>query len=135
MTGTREPAAQGDAGDTTGVGGDGAEGAGSGGAVAFGRNFPNKAGDFSGYSDATCYLTTCGFSVGRMQADEPIGILFGQYDIQKWRNLRRIERETLHGTPTGDKRNGPVKVVIFASAPTTAQAAITRAALAKAEAV
>lgn len=33
MTGTREPAAQGDAGDTTGVGRDGAEGVGSDGAV------------------------------------------------------------------------------------------------------
>lgn len=39
-----------------------------------------------------------GFSVGRRQRGSPAGVLFGSYDIQKWRNLRKDERETLHGT-------------------------------------
>ncbi|EKN01089.1 hypothetical protein MXAZACID_02249 [Acidocella sp. MX-AZ02] len=39
-----------------------------------------------------------GMSVGRLQRDEPRGILFGDFDIQKWRNLRPAERAALHGT-------------------------------------
>ncbi len=45
-------------------------------------------------------LRECGFSVGRMQAHSPRGILFGDFDIQKWRNLDIADREALHGQVT-----------------------------------
>ncbi|WP_321935555.1 hypothetical protein [Paraburkholderia sp. J8-2] len=42
----------------------------------------------------------------------PSGLLFGKFDwIAKWRNLTDDEREALHGTMSGDFREGPV--VIF----------------------
>ena len=69
-------------------------------------------GWFVAYDKASAYLYERGFSVGRMQGPDPIGIIFGSYDIQKWRNLRATERLALHGTMTGDKRNGPVTVRI-----------------------
>ncbi|MDG9791959.1 hypothetical protein [Brucella anthropi] len=49
---------------------------------------------------ADAALRECGFSVGRMQAHSPRGILFGDFDIQKWRNLDLADREALHGQVT-----------------------------------
>jgi hypothetical protein len=49
-----------------------------------------------------------GFSVGYMERNSPRGILHGDYAISKWRNLSPVQRKALHGTMTGDMRNGPV---------------------------
>jgi hypothetical protein len=38
-----------------------------------------------------------GFSVGRRQRGALTGVMFGDFDIQKWRNLRPSDRDTLHG--------------------------------------
>ena len=68
-------------------------------------------------------LAWCGYhnmSVGRMQRDDPRGILFGDYDIQKWRNLSPATRRGLHGIfkrmPDGSVqitiRAAPVNLVI-----------------------
>ena len=46
---------------------------------------------------AVSALEAAGFSVGRLQASSPRGVMFGDFDIQKWRNLRRGDRETLDG--------------------------------------
>lgn len=54
-----------------------------------------------------------GYSVGRMQGPSPRGLLRGNYDIQKWRNLRSDERAALHGVMVGSMRTGPVTVRIF----------------------
>lgn len=78
--------------------------------------FDLRAGDFTDYHDAKKWLEDCGFSVGRMQANSPIGILYGCFDIQKWRNLSSTDRLALDGVMTGDMRNGPVLVSLWTSA-------------------
>jgi hypothetical protein len=83
------------------------------------------AGDFAAERRAVALLENHGFSVGRMQHREPRGILFGNFDIQKWRNLSAAERAALHGVMTGDMRNGPVIVEIFESAPHEAKTALS----------
>ncbi len=82
---------------------------------AFQRKF-TEAGDWAALDAATAFLVEHGFSVGRMQARSPRGILFGDFDIQKWRNLSRTEREELHGEMIGG-RGGPVSVFIFEDCP------------------
>jgi hypothetical protein len=83
-------------------------------------------GEFVAVSRAVAALEDCGFSVGRMQAHAPRGILFGLYDIQKWKNLNGEHRRALHGLMNGDYRNGPVTVEIFDGAPELGKAAIRR---------
>jgi hypothetical protein len=82
--------------------------------------------DFTAAHRAVALLENAGFSVGRMQAGAPRGILFGNYDIQKWKNLSADHRQALHGVMTGDMRNGPVTVEIFDSAPDEAKTAMRR---------
>ncbi len=80
-------------------------------------------------------LRECGFSVGRMQAHSPRGILFGDFDIQKWRNLDLADREALHGQVTHLAYFGTeqqlygygAEIVLFDRAPVeAAQALATR---------
>ena len=73
---------------------------------------------------AEAYLTARGFSVGRMQGPERRGILFGQVDIMKWRNLSRRDREVLHGVMQPIEFRGRVRITIFASAPAEAHEAV-----------
>lgn len=42
-------------------------------------------------------LEAAGFSVGRLQASSPRGVMFGSFDIQKWRNLRPADKDGLDG--------------------------------------
>jgi len=53
-----------------------------------------------------------GISYGSSQADGPQGLLFGDYQIAKWRNLTAKERKQLHGMMDGDGRTGPITVYI-----------------------
>jgi hypothetical protein len=69
--------------------------------------------DFAAYREAEKWLISKGFSVGRMQRSDPVGVKLGDYDIQKWGNLRQSDKETLDGTITGDKRHGPVTVQLY----------------------
>ena len=73
----------------------------------------NDKGAFEAYYKAEKFLKSRGFSVGSMQAGDPIGIMFGDYHIMKWRNLRQSDRDALHGQIIGDKRNGPVTINLF----------------------
>lgn len=54
-------------------------------------------GVFTAMNAAKAWLASMGFSVGRLQARSPSGILFGAYDISKWRNLSPADRAALHG--------------------------------------
>lgn len=85
----------------------------------------SDAGDFAAERRAVDALQSAGFSVGHSQRHAPRGILFGLYNIQKWRNLSEADREGLHGVMSGDMRNGPVTVEIFDSAPDTARTALS----------
>lgn len=42
-------------------------------------------------------LANAGFSVGHNQRDDPRGIMFGLFDVQKWRNLSASDRNKLDG--------------------------------------
>ncbi len=70
------------------------------------------AGDFAAVRAAEDWCAKYGLAVGAMERGKPRGILFGDYDIAKWHNLRQADKDALHGTMTGDMRNGPVLVVV-----------------------
>jgi hypothetical protein len=76
------------------------------------RNDQGGQHDFSGCHEAERWLDARGYSLGYMQGPSPRGILFGDYEIAKWRNLSAKEKAQLHGTMTGDMRNGPVSVAL-----------------------
>lgn len=60
---------------------------------------------------AEAWCAANGISVGQSSATGPTGLLFGEYDwIAKWRNLTPQERADLHGTMSGDFREGPVVI-------------------------
>lgn len=81
-------------------------------------------GDFAAVNSAERFLSDAGFSIGSEQRGSPRGILFGEFDIQKWHNLDEGHREALHGTMTGNMREGPVTITIFSSAPDEAKSAL-----------
>lgn len=83
-------------------------------------------GDFVAVRRAEKLLADHGFSVGHMQRDEPRGILFGDYDIQKWRNLSINERKALHGLMSGS-RDTQVRFEIYNDAPLDAVTALANA--------
>lgn len=83
--------------------------------VLFRRAFAQE-GDFAALDAAFAWCRERGFSVGPGQTGEPSGILHGRYMIAKWRNLDAADRAALDGELTGDRRDGPVVVVIFADA-------------------
>jgi hypothetical protein len=79
--------------------------------------FPNQEA-------AVAWLKARGFSVGRMQAGSPRGVLFGDFEIMKWRNLRPADRATLHGMLlAGRDRGSRASVTLYPSAPAEAKAA------------
>lgn len=82
---------------------------------------------FTNQYEAVAYLDARGFSVGRMQGPSERGILFGRYDIQKWRNLSAADRKALHGVLRVTPAARTAIVTIFASAPAEAHEAIRRA--------
>jgi len=71
-----------------------------------------KAGDFAAMYEAEDWCKQRGISVGSGQRDQPRGLLFGDFAIAKWRNLSDADRSDLHGTMTGDMRNGPITITI-----------------------
>lgn len=73
--------------------------------------FDNE-GDFAAMYAAEDWCAKHGLSVGSSERGKPRGILFGDYAIAKWHNLRQADRDALHGTMTGDMRSGPVTVAV-----------------------
>jgi len=53
-----------------------------------------------------------GYTLGRMQGSDPIGLLRGEADLQKWRNLGELDRDRLDGVVTwvGSPRSGTAVV-------------------------
>lgn len=94
--------------------------------AVFRRIFDNRPGvDFSGLNDAEAFLTARGFCYGPSCVGKPQGVMYGRdWRIAKWRSLTSEEQARLHGTLTGDRRIGPVRVAIFFSAPAFAIAAV-----------
>jgi hypothetical protein len=72
----------------------------------------SEKGDFQAYYAACDWCKKNGISYGSMQRDEPIGLMRGDWDISKWRNMTKKEQAALDGIMTGDKRNGPVTITM-----------------------
>ncbi len=83
-------------------------------------------GDFVAVRRAEQLLQAHGFSVGTTQRGSPRGILYGAYDIQKWRNLNEADRAALHGVLDGD-RSSHAQIEIWDPAPLEAVAALADA--------
>ena len=92
--------------------------------------FPEHPEPFIASAAAEHYLHQRGFSVGRREGAAPRGILYGTVRIEKWRNLRPLEREALHGRMTAEGRHGPIIVTIRADAPYHVRLAVRSAPLA-----
>ena len=72
------------------------------------RQVFNQAGDFSALYAAQDWCKANGISYGSTQRGAPVGLMRGEYEISKWRNLSKSDIARLDGTMTGDMRNGPV---------------------------
>lgn len=73
----------------------------------------NQSGTFQALYAAEAWCRENGISFGQSCATGPTGLLFGKFDwIAKWRNLSPNERINLHGTMSGDFREGPVVIVL-----------------------
>lgn len=59
---------------------------------------------FRSDEEAEQVLKAAGFSVGRLQRSDPRGVMFGDFDIQKWRNLSAADKSSLDGQMC---RHGP----------------------------
>lgn len=72
------------------------------------------AGTFQSYYAACHFVKDMGYSYGSMCRDMPIGLLKGDYDISKWRNLTVEKIKQLDGVMTSsDFREGEVIVKIY----------------------
>lgn len=69
-----------------------------------------ETGEWQALNAAAKWCADRGISVGRHQAHAPRGLLRGDFNIQKWRNLSLHNRGCLDGVMIGDFRNGPVTV-------------------------
>lgn len=67
--------------------------------------------EFGALNKATSWLRSLGFSVGRMQGQNPIAVMFGNWTIQKWDHLDSDEVNSLDARIVSeDFRGGPVRV-------------------------
>lgn len=84
-------------------------------------------GDFNAYQAAVSWCRARRFSVGPMQGNDPIAILYGvNICIGKWRTISQAFRECADGTIEAENmRLGPVTVTIRARASAAALAAIS----------
>lgn len=84
------------------------------------------AGDFAAVRRAEQLLQAHDFSVGVTQRGSSRGIMFGDYIIQKWRNLNVSERAALHGILDGD-RSSDAQIEMWDPAPLEAVTALAAA--------
>ncbi|WP_185961250.1 hypothetical protein [Telmatospirillum sp. J64-1] len=69
----------------------------------FEKIFPYDGTPFGAMWAAERWLAENGYSVGHSEKGSPRGILKGDYDIQKWRNLRPQDRAALDGEMIGGR--------------------------------
>lgn len=74
----------------------------------------NRNGDFQALYAAQEWLSSHGVSYGSLCGDEPVGLLYGNWAICKWRNLTPTEQKQLDGRMEGDFRHGPVTIRLSA---------------------
>jgi hypothetical protein len=81
--------------------------------------------DFEAFNAAVAWLKSRRFSVGPMQHNDPVAILYGEnICIGKWRTISKEFQEAADGTiEAADMRTGPVTVTIRARASDVARRA------------
>lgn len=73
-----------------------------------------KKGTFESVSAAEMWCEKNKWAVGSMQREAPRGMMKGDYDISKWRNLDPDEISALGGVMISDDfREGSVDILIF----------------------
>lgn len=82
---------------------------------------------FAALYAAEAFLERAGFSAGSGSAGQPTAFMFGDWLVAKWKNLTTTERNNVHGTMTGDRRNGPVTLRLTAKCPPDGLAAFAAA--------
>jgi hypothetical protein len=71
-------------------------------------------GTFEAMYAAQAYLTENGYEYGSTCRHEPVAVMKGDYDLpQKWKNFTAKEKKSVHGTMTGDMREGPVTITFY----------------------
>lgn len=78
------------------------------------HRFESTGEDFSAGNAAEKWCQENGISVGPVQAYAPRGLVRGDAQIAKWRNLGDEDKAALSGMMTGSMRHGPVVVELFA---------------------
>lgn len=72
-----------------------------------------NTGDFAAINAAEKWCADQGYTVGRMDGDNPIGIAKGVNYISKWHNFQPGDTERLGGRITSRNfRDGPVTVTL-----------------------
>lgn len=73
-----------------------------------------REGTFQSFYAAQSWLGEHGYSYGSMCSPQPIGVLKGDWNIAKWKNLTAKEKRELDGIMISDNwREGSVKIKIF----------------------
>lgn len=82
------------------------------------------AGDFKAWDAAVRHVEAVKCSIAPMQKDAAAGVMYGDFAVQKWRNLGPTHRSTLHALVFGDYRNGPLTLRILPACPPAVAAAL-----------
>ncbi|MBA6068357.1 hypothetical protein [Pseudomonas mosselii] len=70
----------------------------------------DQEGTFQALYAAQNWLRENGYSYGSTCRDQPIGVMKGEWDIAKWRNLSRQDIAGLDGVLFGSPCNGPIEL-------------------------
>ena len=80
------------------------------------KHNPQSDDPWNAYNAAAAWCRTNGYSVGTMERGSPTGVLKGDYDINKWRNMSTKDRAglsgTIEGVPNDSFRDRNVKLVL-----------------------
>lgn len=82
--------------------------------IVFEKRF-EASGTFGALNEAQKFCSTLGIAVGSLCRDKPIGLLVGEADIDKWRNLTPEDVRQLDGVliaDDGNFRDGPVTLLL-----------------------
>jgi len=73
----------------------------------------DQQGEFKAFYAAELFCQNNDISCGTLGRDLPIGLMWGDVEIAKWRNLSVEDIKLLHGRMTSkDYRNGPITLRI-----------------------
>jgi hypothetical protein len=72
----------------------------------------DQIGTFQALYAAEAWCREQGISYGSGCAGCPVGLMYGDYLVAKWRNLSQEEIRALDGRMTGNFRQGPIVIDI-----------------------